>query len=115
MEAGSLEDIKFVQHVRNFFSWNIWKLYGSTTLLPSTGSTELPAKLDVVRVDLQPSEQYKSVCLHNIIHTHVYTAVCVLAYTCQMLLAGQRPEVIMEICSRAMSFWTYQVSYELSG
>ena len=27
-----------------------------------------------------------------------------------MVLAGQRPEVIMEICSRAMSFWTYQVA-----
>ena len=27
-----------------------------------------------------------------------------------MVLAGQRPEVIMEICSRAMSFWTYQVN-----
>lgn len=26
-----------------------------------------------------------------------------------MVLAGQRPETIMEICSRAMSFWTYQV------
>ena len=55
----------------------------SGTLLPSTGNSELPAKLDVVRVDLQPSEQYKSVCLHNIIHTRVYTPVCVhvLAYT----------------------------------
>lgn len=26
-----------------------------------------------------------------------------------MVLAGQRPEVIMEICTRAVSFWTYQV------
>lgn len=27
----------------------------------------------------------------------------------QMLLAGQRPETVVEICSRALSFWTYQV------
>jgi len=26
-----------------------------------------------------------------------------------MVLAGHRPEVIMEICTRAISFWTYQV------
>jgi len=26
-----------------------------------------------------------------------------------MVLAGQKPEVIMEICTRALSFWTYQV------
>ena len=27
----------------------------------------------------------------------------------KMVLAGQKPEVIMEICSRALAFWTYQV------
>lgn len=27
----------------------------------------------------------------------------------QMVLAGQRPEVIQEIASRAIAFWTYQV------
>jgi hypothetical protein len=27
-----------------------------------------------------------------------------------MVLAGQKPETIMDICSRALSFWTYQVS-----
>ncbi|GIX72088.1 e3 ubiquitin-protein ligase CCNB1IP1 [Caerostris extrusa] len=30
-----------------------------------------------------------------------------------MVLAGQRPEVIFEICSRAISFWTYQVHQEI--
>ncbi len=30
----------------------------------------------------------------------------------QMVLAGQKPEVIMEICSRAMAFWTYQVNMD---
>lgn len=29
-----------------------------------------------------------------------------------MVLAGQKPEVIMEICSRALAFWTYQVRHE---
>lgn len=27
-----------------------------------------------------------------------------------MVLAGQRPDIIAEICSRALSFWTYQVT-----
>ena len=27
----------------------------------------------------------------------------------QMVLAGHKPETVMEICSRALSFWTYQV------
>ncbi|GFQ87906.1 e3 ubiquitin-protein ligase CCNB1IP1 [Trichonephila clavata] len=49
--------------------------------------TALSGKYDIVKVDLNPNEQYKS-----------------------MVLAGQRPEVIFEICSRAISFWTYQVT-----
>ncbi|EDO33309.1 predicted protein, partial [Nematostella vectensis] len=51
--------------------------------------TNLSGKLDVIRVDLQPVEQYKS-----------------------MVLAGQRPEVIMEVSSRALAFWTYQTHQE---
>lgn len=51
--------------------------------------TNLSGKFDIVRIDLHPSEQYKS-----------------------MILAGQRPETIMEICSRALSFWTYQAHQE---
>ena len=27
-----------------------------------------------------------------------------------MVLAGQRPETVIEITSRALSFWTYQVN-----
>ena len=30
-------------------------------------------------------------------------------YIFQMILAGQKPEVISEVCSRALSFWVYQV------
>ncbi|XP_071846055.1 E3 ubiquitin-protein ligase CCNB1IP1-like isoform X2 [Apostichopus japonicus] len=48
--------------------------------------THLPGKFDIIRIDLSPTEQYKS-----------------------MVLAGQKPEVILEVCSRAISFWTYQV------
>ena len=30
------------------------------------------------------------------------------------VLAGLRPETVIEICSRALSFWTYQLSQEAS-
>ena len=83
-------------------------------ILSSTGNTELPNKFDVVRVDLQPNEQYKSVCpvVHTCIttHTHNHPLIYIHAHMHKMVLAGLRPEVIMEICSRAISFWTYQVS-----
>ncbi|XP_041463972.1 E3 ubiquitin-protein ligase CCNB1IP1-like [Lytechinus variegatus] len=29
-----------------------------------------------------------------------------------MVLAGQRPEIILEVCSRALAFWTYQIEQE---
>jgi len=50
---------------------------------------KLNGKHDIVRHDLKPSEQYKS-----------------------MILAGLKPETIMEIASRAISFWTYQAQQE---
>ncbi|XP_078325974.1 E3 ubiquitin-protein ligase CCNB1IP1-like isoform X2 [Crassostrea virginica] len=53
------------------------------------GSTDLSDKLDIIRIEVSPSEKYKS-----------------------MVLAGKRPEIIMEICSRAMSFWSYQIHQE---
>ncbi|XP_069120390.1 E3 ubiquitin-protein ligase CCNB1IP1-like [Argopecten irradians] len=49
----------------------------------------LSGKFDIIRIDLQPNEQYRS-----------------------MVLAGQKPETIMEICTRALSFWTYQAHQE---
>ncbi|KAJ8029193.1 E3 ubiquitin-protein ligase CCNB1IP1 [Holothuria leucospilota] len=52
-------------------------------------NTNLPGKFDLIRIDLCPSEQHKS-----------------------MVLAGQKPEVIMEACSRAMAFWSYQIHQE---
>lgn len=83
-------------------------------LLSSAGNTELPNKFDVVRVDLQPSEQYKSVSpvVHTCMGIEYICSLSMSTDTCthKMVLAGLRPEVIMEICSRAVSFWTYQVS-----
>ncbi|XP_040360130.1 E3 ubiquitin-protein ligase CCNB1IP1-like [Ixodes scapularis] len=52
--------------------------------------TPLPGKFDLVRVDLEPTEQYRS-----------------------MVLAGQRPETIVDVCSRALGFWSYQVAQQL--
>lgn len=51
--------------------------------------TNLSNKYDIVHVNLEPTEVYKS-----------------------MVLAGQKPENIMEICSRALAFWTYQTCQE---
>lgn len=136
-----------------------------------TGSTDLSDKLDIIRIEVNPSEKYKSVSLtktlnlkgqgraqqgwhikhtnfqdyHNncifllqLMHSSsihycllnkektmfnrsevcqfLFNALLLLGYklSCtwilfQMVLAGKRPEIIMEICSRAMSFWSYQV------
>ncbi|XP_052808910.1 E3 ubiquitin-protein ligase CCNB1IP1-like [Mya arenaria] len=51
--------------------------------------TNLSLKFEIVRNNLQPSEQYKS-----------------------MILAGLKPDVINEICSRAIAFWMYQSHQE---
>ncbi|XP_019855434.1 PREDICTED: E3 ubiquitin-protein ligase CCNB1IP1-like [Amphimedon queenslandica] len=51
--------------------------------------TQLPGNHDITRVDLQPPEEYKS-----------------------MVLAGLRPEIIMEIAARGLSFWSYQSHQE---
>jgi len=46
----------------------------------------LESKLDIVRVDLNPSEAYKS-----------------------MVLCGLHPDIIMDICSRSINFWLFQI------
>eukprot|EP01135_Chromosphaera_perkinsii_P005001 Nk52_evm10s309 gene=Nk52_evmTU10s309 len=48
-------------------------------------NTNLPQRFDIVKVQMNPDEAYKS-----------------------MVLAGLRPEYIMEVCNRALSFWNYQ-------
>lgn len=50
-------------------------------------SSALSGKLDIVRTELSPSEEYKA-----------------------MVLSGLRPEIILDISSRALAFWTYQVN-----
>ncbi|RKP37837.1 hypothetical protein BJ085DRAFT_13022, partial [Dimargaris cristalligena] len=50
----------------------------------------LPGREDVVVACLDPSDSYKA-----------------------SILAGLRPEIIMEIATRGLRFWTYQVSQEL--
>ncbi|XP_042868362.1 uncharacterized protein LOC122250799 [Penaeus japonicus] len=55
---------------------------------PACG-TKLTLQSDVLRVELDPTEQFKS-----------------------MILAGLQPEVIMEVCQRGLAFWTYQVNQE---
>uniref|UniRef100_A0A915L4X4 RING-type domain-containing protein n=1 Tax=Romanomermis culicivorax TaxID=13658 RepID=A0A915L4X4_ROMCU len=44
---------------------------------------------DFYKTNLAPNEQYKS-----------------------MVLAGQKPEVIMDVCSKALAFWNYQILQE---
>ncbi|TNN71958.1 E3 ubiquitin-protein ligase CCNB1IP1 [Liparis tanakae] len=52
-------------------------------------SSALSGKLDIVRTELSPSEEYKA-----------------------MVLAGLRPDVVLDISSRALAFWSYQVYQE---
>ncbi|CAI5791142.1 E3 ubiquitin-protein ligase CCNB1IP1 [Podarcis lilfordi] len=52
-------------------------------------TSALSGKLDIVRTELSPSEEYKA-----------------------MVLSGLRPEIILDISSRALAFWTYQVHQE---
>lgn len=51
-------------------------------------SSALSGKLDIVRTELSPSEEYKA-----------------------MVLAGLRPDVVLDISARALAFWSYQVIY----
>lgn len=55
---------------------------------PACGS-ELRDKFDVIQADLKPTETFKSI-----------------------VLAGLKPDVIMDVAMRAMSFWSYQVEQE---
>ncbi|KAF9081816.1 hypothetical protein BGX23_000415 [Mortierella sp. AD031] len=60
-----------------------------TALVCPACETSLTQQDDIVFVDLNPSQEYRS-----------------------SILSGLRPDVIMEICTRAVSFWTYQTSQE---
>ncbi|KAL4623600.1 E3 ubiquitin-protein ligase CCNB1IP1 [Arapaima gigas] len=60
----------------------------SPAICPACSST-LSGKLDIARTELTPSEEYKA-----------------------MVLAGLRPETVLDISTRALAFWTYQVHQE---
>ncbi|KAM3591033.1 uncharacterized protein V6R79_020948 [Siganus canaliculatus] len=52
-------------------------------------SSALSGKLDIVRTELSPSEEYKA-----------------------MVLAGLRPDIVLDISARALAFWSCQVHQE---
>nr|XP_057922198.1 E3 ubiquitin-protein ligase CCNB1IP1 [Doryrhamphus excisus]XP_057922199.1 E3 ubiquitin-protein ligase CCNB1IP1 [Doryrhamphus excisus] len=60
----------------------------SPTSCPACSST-LSGKMDILRTELSPSEHYKA-----------------------MVLCGLRPDIVMDITSRALAFWNYQVHQE---
>ncbi|KAF9924334.1 hypothetical protein FBU30_005672 [Linnemannia zychae] len=64
------------------------KAFGTALVCPAC-ETSLTHQDDIVFVDLNPSQEYRS-----------------------SVLSGLRPEIVMEICTRAISFWTYQTSQE---
>ncbi|KAH9940567.1 hypothetical protein B0H21DRAFT_754610 [Amylocystis lapponica] len=66
------------------------ELFNASRLCPAC-ETSLPEPDDVVVCSLHPSNDYKT-----------------------SVLSGLNPTIILEICSRAMSFWQYQVHQEHS-
>ena len=58
-------------------------------LVCPTGENPLSDSKDIYYADLKPTEEWKS-----------------------LVIAGQKPETISEICSRATSFWSYQMHQE---
>ncbi|KAI8100062.1 uncharacterized protein BX664DRAFT_382503 [Halteromyces radiatus] len=62
--------------------------FGQALICPAC-ETSLTQKNDIVLVQLAPSEEYKT-----------------------SVLAGLKPDIIMDICNRALSFYNYQVSQE---
>ncbi|XP_075884462.1 E3 ubiquitin-protein ligase CCNB1IP1 isoform X1 [Nelusetta ayraudi] len=60
----------------------------SPAICPACSST-LSGKLDIIRTELSPSEDYKA-----------------------MVLAGLRPDIVLDISARALAFWTYQTHQE---
>ncbi|KAI8056265.1 hypothetical protein BDF22DRAFT_617920 [Syncephalis plumigaleata] len=65
-------------------------VFGISLLCPLC-QTSLTASNDIVLTELNPSEDYKS-----------------------SVLAGLKPDIIADICQRALSFWSYQMMQELN-
>ncbi|XP_068127635.1 E3 ubiquitin-protein ligase CCNB1IP1 isoform X2 [Hyperolius riggenbachi] len=60
----------------------------SPATCPACNNT-LSGRMDIARTELSPSEEQKAI-----------------------ILSGLRPEIVLDICSRALAFWTYQVYHE---
>ncbi|XP_045492682.1 E3 ubiquitin-protein ligase CCNB1IP1-like [Colias croceus] len=73
-----------VEHGKSEFKRNA----ENSLTCPACGN-ELRDKFDVIQADLKPSETFKSI-----------------------VLAGLKPDTIMDVAMRAMSFWSYQVEQE---
>lgn len=73
-----------VEHGKSEFKRNAT----NSLTCPACG-TELRDKFDVIQADLKPGETFRSI-----------------------VLAGMRPDTIMDIAMRAMSFWSYQIEQE---
>lgn len=73
-----------VEHGKREFRTNI----ENSLTCPACG-TELRDKFDVIEADVNPSETFRSI-----------------------VLAGLKPDIIMDIAMRAISFWTYQMEQE---
>jgi E3 ubiquitin-protein ligase CCNP1IP1 len=64
------------------------KYFSQTNICP-TCSKELDSKIDLIRIRLRPTEPYKN-----------------------LILCGQNPNTIMEICLNGFKFWTNQLKQE---
>ncbi|CAG9796807.1 unnamed protein product [Diatraea saccharalis] len=73
-----------VEHGKREFKRNA----DNSLTCPACGN-ELRDKFDVIQADLKPSETFKSI-----------------------VLAGLKPDTVMDVAMRAMSFWSYQVEQE---
>ncbi|XP_041975653.1 E3 ubiquitin-protein ligase CCNB1IP1-like [Aricia agestis] len=66
-----------------------FKRHIDNSLICPACNSELRDKFDVIQADLKPSETFKSI-----------------------VLAGLKPDTIMDVAMRAISFWSYQIEQE---
>lgn len=72
---------------------------------------DLSKDFDIVKSNLNPSEEFKSVSVisRSCHRNFKYLFINVIF---QMILAGLRPEIVLDMTGRAFSFWSYQMSQE---
>lgn len=74
-------------------------------------NVDLSKDFDIIRSTMNPTEEFKSVSIGISLfwmELHEYLTWKLF----QMILAGLRPEIVIEMTSRAFSFWSYQMSQE---